>query len=112
MLNFFTSRSLELCLFAWCLLGSSRANSQWVQNNGPYGAYVTAFTAIGANLFVGTNGGGVFLSTNNGSSWTSVNSGLNNNSHVACFATSGDNLFVGTYDGGVLLSTNMGASWT
>jgi hypothetical protein len=72
---------------------------------------ISAFGAIGTNLFAGTPSG-IFLSTNNGTRWTAVNSGFGIDSDVIAFATSGTNLFAGTFGGGVYLSTNKGASWT
>src|SRR5712692_9817374 len=86
-------------------------HAQWIQTNGPYGAYVFTFAVSGTNLFAGTYDGGVFLSTNNGTSWTAVNTGLTN-TIVNVLAVSGTNLFAGTIGGGVFRSTNDGTSWT
>ncbi len=104
--------AVTLCLIA---VVASVCDAQWVQTNGPYGAYVSCFAVIpsgagGTNLFAGSHGkdywypspgnGGVFRSTNGAANWTAVNNGLTD-LEVTAFAVSGTNLFAGTYWRGV-----------
>jgi photosystem II stability/assembly factor-like uncharacterized protein len=92
--------------FSISLGGLSSAFAQWVPSNGPYGGYITAFTASGNSLFAGTYTGSIFLSTNNGSNWEQVYS---SNAIFSDFAVNGTNIFASTSDG-ILRATNNGTS--
>ncbi len=72
---------------------------------------ITAFAAIGTNLYAGLDDAGAYLSTNNGTNWTAVTPRSGGELYVYCFAAIGTNVFVGTLHG-VYLSTNNGTSWT
>jgi hypothetical protein len=89
---------------------SPAASAQWVHATSPEGGPITCFSTSGADLFVGTTGGGVFRSSDLGTIWTPVNTNLTNTA-VWSLLPSGANLFAGTYGGGVFLSTNGGSSW-
>jgi hypothetical protein len=113
-------------IFLLLAVAASVCDAQWVQTNGPYGAYVSCFAVIpsgggGTNLFAGSHGkdywypspgnGGVFRSTNGAANWSAVDNGLTDLG-VYAFAVCGMNLFAGTRWAGIFLSTNSGASWT
>lgn len=89
---------------------ASKVVPQWVQTNGPYGGYITAFAVGGEDIFAGTSSSGVFHSNNGGRNWEASNTRLTNPC-IHALAINGTNLLAGT-DGGIFLSTNNGAGWT
>jgi len=105
-------KDFYLIAFAFLCLSEthSQLQAQWIQTNGPYGAYVNSIAVSGRNLFVAASPGGIFLSTNNGTSWDAVNGGLTTKA-VWSLCVSGTNIFAGTYVE-VYLSTDNGSSWT
>jgi photosystem II stability/assembly factor-like uncharacterized protein len=72
--------------------------------------YVSSFTTIGANIYVGGNDR-IALSTDNGGTWNPIDSELQVN--ITCLVHHGSDLFAGTNgaDGNVYLSKDNGASW-
>jgi hypothetical protein len=81
----------------------------------------TPFTAIGTDLFIGSDSAGVFRSHDNGASWTNVSQGLPEKSNIQSLATSDTALFaavwlrddIGFLAGrGVYVSTDRGANWS
>jgi len=100
-------------LFGFILILFTIANcvlkAQWVQSNGPYGAYAHTMVASGSNLLLGINGG-MYLSTNNGTNWTSVNNEISGQGILSLVNT--DNyLFAATYSHGIYYSSNNGINW-
>jgi len=84
------------------LLQSQAIHAQWQHTNGPYGGVINALTFSGADLLVGTRGGGVFRSTDNGTTWAALNSGLTDK-EITAIAAKGAILMVGTGSGGVFV---------
>lgn len=88
----------------------------WTKINSPtntYGqSYVTAITACGLALFVGTMGDGIFRSNDGGTTWLPSNAGLPSTDQTAINAlvNKNDTLFAAT-DTGVSFSPNMGLNW-
>jgi photosystem II stability/assembly factor-like uncharacterized protein len=108
-----------LFLFILVVLNAPIIFPQWISTNGPGGGEITAFTAIGNNLIVGTYTAGPFLSSNNGLSWTLVNNGLPANTGVSALTVIGNNILAGIEDPsstglglGIYLSTNNGSNWS
>jgi len=81
-----------------------------VQTSLPYND-IRCLAASGANLFVGTYGGGVFLSTDTGENWQPANGDLTD-TLVLTLTMDGLHLFAGTHGEGIFFSTNNGTSWT
>jgi ligand-binding sensor domain-containing protein len=108
-------RTIVLSLFIGfsILTSTDSLVGQWVRVNTPVPKEYSecCFTVSGADLFVGTWGGGIFLSTDNGTSWSAVNTGLTC-LYIEALTQSGTNLLAGTYGSGIFLSTNNGTSWT
>ncbi len=88
------------------------ARSDWLQTNGPYGAYVLSIVRLpNGKLLAGTNGG-VFRSTNNGSSWSNVFP-----TPINAVGAKGTILLVGVgadadHGGGIFRSADDGDHWT
>ncbi len=89
----------------------SFTNAQWQSINAPSSYSINCIAISGANIFVGTGGGGVFLSPDSGTTWAAVNNGLAD-TKITALAISGTNIFAGTGSSGVFLSTNKGGNWT
>ena len=90
-----------------CLLCST-GYSQWIQTNGPYGAYVNALANSGGSVLAGT-ANGIFRSTNNGNNWSASNTGMN--ATTINYFTMSEILYAGT-NNGVYKSTDHGATWS
>lgn len=110
-MRFFHSLLTLLLLLA---LSASETQAQWVQTNGPYGGYITAFAVSSSatgnvSIFAGTNRNGVFISTNYGENWRQIDAGLTDTT-ILSLAVSAAILFAGT-DNGVFYSTDYGANW-
>jgi len=91
------------------ILFSCTLTAQWMQTNGPYGAYITSLCISETNIFAGARPGGVFVSSDDGVSW--AYSGLTNEGIYALAAVQG-NLFAGAGSDGVFRSTDDGKQWT
>jgi len=71
---------------------------------------VSAISAIGNNIYAGTQNSGAYISTDYGVNWTQINNGLTN-LKVYTFTSIGNNVFAGTMGGGVFVTSNNGANW-
>jgi len=100
-----------ICLLIACLLISQQTlSAQWIQTNGPYGAYVKCFVSDTLRLYAGTELGGVYFSENEGMSWSPMNAGLTNTS-INALIISGPNILAGTEGGGLFLLADEGLPW-
>jgi hypothetical protein len=102
-LNYYNLRALGVIgtiLFAGSSYGvfmtSNNGTSWTARNTGPPSeTVVVGLSAIGTNLFMGTEEAGVFLSTDNGTSWSEIRTGLPTTS-VVTFALGGSEVLAGT----------------
>ncbi len=99
---------IAIALTAVIFLSISIGNAQWLQTNGPYGAWVYALANAGGSVLAGT-GNGVFRSTNSGTGWSASNTGINTTA-INAFAMS-EILYAGTANA-VYMSTDYGATWS
>ncbi len=99
---------LLLSLLAFALF-TNIAHAQWVQTNGPFGAYVLSLASNGSNLYTGTYTAGAFRSDNDGLKWTPSNNGLVGTT-INSLAARGSMVYAGT-DKGIGISTDYGATW-
>jgi BNR/Asp-box repeat len=98
----------------------SNERVSWPKADSSFGSEnVNDFTAIGENIYAGTNVG-VYSSADYGINWAAVNNGLNYDDYDSTYhhapqvlrvAAVGENLFAGTSGGGVFESSNGGESW-
>jgi|GEM_PF-6994267 len=107
--NIICGKVSHLSEFAVMVPGGGSAED-WVLMNDPNSGGINCFTAMGENLYAGTEGGGVLQSVDNGNTWNPSNSGLTN-SVVRALCTAGSALFAGTWGDGIFISTDNGTSW-
>jgi hypothetical protein len=98
-------------IVAYLCLSFGVVRSQWVQSGGPGGAWLSALSVSGENLYAGESiwTGGIFVSSNGGAQWRSCNVVLKD-WMVNTIASYNSYVFVGTSEG-LYRSVNSGATW-
>jgi len=106
-----TMNSPRIVLISFFLIATLCAgvlHAQWVQSNGPRGAFVNAFDSDGSRILVGTEHG-ILLSTDNGSTWLLKNAGLTNINVRDALVL--DTTYFAATDDGIFRSTDRAESW-
>ncbi|MGE5943200.1 MAG: T9SS type B sorting domain-containing protein [Flavobacteriales bacterium] len=98
------------CLFFTFIIHAA-VFSQWVQTNGPIGAYTNHIVRSGSFLVLNAGNGGIFISSNNGASWEWSGWGLPCNEQVLALAEYNNTLYASISGNGIFISTDNGASW-
>lgn len=99
-----------LCIFFTFIIHST-VFSQWVQTNGPIGAYTNHIVRSGSFLVLNAGHGGIFRSSNNGTSWEWSGWGLPCDQQVLALSVTNNTLYASIFNNGIYISNDNGGSW-
>lgn len=103
-------KKILLCALFVFLIPST-VFSQWVQANGPIGAYTNHIVRSGSYLILNAGNGGIFRSSDNGASWEWSGWGLPCDQQVLAISEYNNTLYASIHGNGVYISTDNGGSW-
>lgn len=97
------------------LFFSANNGDTWQEMNNGFDVtlFISCFTSLGSNIYVGT-AKGIYVSPNNGKNWRITKDGFPSSlieTTMKALHVVQDNIYVGTQDG-VLISSNNGTSWS
>ncbi len=101
----------NLCCLFFAFLMHSIVFSQWVQTNGPIGAYTNHIVRSGSYLVLNAGNAGIFRSSDNGATWEWSGWGLPCDEQVLALAEYNTTLYTSISRSGIFFSTDNGASW-
>lgn len=103
-------KKILLCALFVFLIPST-VFSQWVQANGPIGAYTNHIVRSGSYLILNAGNGGIFRSSDNGASWEWSGWGLPCDEQVITLSEYNNTLYASIANNGIYISTDNGGSW-